>query len=74
MEFSSYFNVMWEEPRLYIPDTYLSYLNITDIHAMFPVNLELVNHLWLPNVFIYNLKTFKVLYFLDFGEGGYATL
>ena len=60
VEFSSYFNVMWEEPRLHIPDTYLSYLNITDLHAMFPVNLELVNHLWLPNVFIYNLKTFKV--------------
>ena len=60
MEFSSYFNVMWEEPRLHIPDSYLSYLNITDLHAMFPVNLELVNHLWLPNVFIYNLKTFKV--------------
>ena len=60
MEFSSYFNVMWEEPRLHIPETYLSYLNITDLHAMFPVNLELVNHLWLPNVFIYNLKTFKV--------------
>ena len=28
--------------------------------AMFPVNVELVNLLWLPNVYIYNLKTFKV--------------
>ena len=28
---------------------------------MIPVNLELVNQLWLPNIFIYNLKTFKVL-------------
>ena len=27
---------------------------------MIPVNLELVNELWLPNIFIYNLKTFKV--------------
>ena len=27
---------------------------------MVPVNVELVNHLWLPNIFIYNLKTFKV--------------
>ena len=27
---------------------------------MIPVNLELVNQLWLPNIFIYNLKTFKV--------------
>ena len=30
---------------------------------MIPVNLELVNQLWLPNIFIYNLKTFKVNYF-----------
>ena len=30
--------------------------------AMIPVNLELVNLLWLPNIFIYNLKTFKVRY------------
>ena len=28
--------------------------------SMIPVNLELVNQLWLPNIFIYNLKTFKV--------------
>ena len=28
---------------------------------MVPVNVELVNHLWLPNIFIYNLKTFKVI-------------
>ena len=28
--------------------------------TMIPVNLELVNELWLPNIFIYNLKTFKV--------------
>ena len=27
---------------------------------MIPVNLELVKELWLPNIFIYNLKTFKV--------------
>ena len=25
------------------------------------VNLELVKDLWLPNIFIYNLKTFKVV-------------
>ena len=31
---------------------------------MIPVNLELVNQLWLPNIFIYNLKTFKVNYLM----------
>ena len=25
-----------------------------------PMNLEFVKDLWLPNIFIYNLKTFKV--------------
>ena len=25
-----------------------------------PVDLNLINDLWVPNVFIYNLKTFKV--------------
>ena len=27
-----------------------------------PVDLNLINDLWVPNVFIYNLKTFKVNY------------
>ena len=60
VEFSSYFNVMWKEPRLYIPDSFLDHINSSDSDTMVPVNLELVNHLWLPNVFVYNLKTFKV--------------
>ena len=50
---------MWQEPRLYIPDNFMEGINTTDPNVMVPVNLELVNHLWLPNVFIYNLKTFK---------------
>ncbi len=25
------------------------------------VNLELIHDLWVPNIFIYNLKTFKVI-------------
>ena len=33
---------------------------------MIPVNLELVNQLWLPNIFIYNLKIFKVNSIKDF--------
>ena len=35
---------------------------MTDSDAMFPVNLELVKQLWLPNIYIYNLRTFKVIY------------
>ena len=36
-------------------------LNETEPDALVPVNLELVKDLWLPNIFIYNLKTFKVI-------------
>ena len=66
MEFSSYFNVMWREPRLYIPHSFLGEWNssmsgeLPPDDALIPVNLELVKQLWLPNIFIYNLKTFKV--------------
>ena len=71
MEFSSYFNVMWREPRLYIPHSFLGEWNSSlsgepgDLpadDALIPVNLELVKQLWLPNIFIYNLKTFKVTF------------
>ena len=27
----------------------------------FAVNLELIHDLWVPNIFIYNLKTFQVI-------------
>ena len=58
--FSSYFNVLWQEPRLHISERFLRELNATSPDTMIPVNLALVNELWLPNIFIYNLKTFKV--------------
>ena len=32
----------------------------TDSETLTPVNLNLINDLWVPNVFIYNLKTFQV--------------
>ena len=57
--FSCYFNVMWQEPRLHIPDRFLNELDDA-ADSMIPVNLELVKELWLPNIFIYNLKTFEV--------------
>ena len=37
------------------------YLGDEGDEALIPVNLELVNLLWLPNIFVYNLKTFKVV-------------
>lgn len=75
VEFSSYFNVMWTEPRLHIPQRFLSELNSSESSAgeMIPVNLELVNELWLPNIFIYNLKTFKVVEVLSKHAGLWIT-
>ena len=28
---------------------------------MVPMSLEFINDLWVPNIFIYNLKTYKVI-------------
>ena len=60
---------MWREPRLEIPRFFLNDFNSSSglsQGSMIPVNLELVNQLWLPNIFIYNLKTFKVNTICDF--------
>ncbi|XP_023344754.1 glycine receptor subunit alpha-1 [Eurytemora carolleeae] len=73
VEFSCYFNVMWKEPRLHIPEQLLEELNMKNSDAMFPVNVELVNLLWLPNVYIYNLKTFKVVEVLSKHAGLWIT-
>ena len=85
IQFSSYFNVMWREPRLHIPSRVLgnSSYNMpgseecgegeADPEALIPVNLELVNLLWLPNIFVYNLKTFKVVSVLQRHAGLWIT-
>jgi len=51
---SMYFNVEWQEPRLKV-------LPSRPKNGLAPTNVELVKDLWLPNIFIYNLKTFKVI-------------
>ena len=60
--FSTYFNVEWNEKRLVMSPEFGSSLrppNSTE-PVMVPMSLELVKDLWLPNIFIYNLKTYKV--------------
>ena len=52
---SMYFNVEWNEPRLNMVTS-----NSSET-VMVPTSVELVKDLWLPNIFIYNLKTFKVI-------------
>merc|ERR1719210_1892264 len=57
--FSLYFNVQWSEPRLNLSREFLDTENITaEEDQLVPVNLELIHDLWVPNIFIYNLKTF----------------
>ena len=60
---SAYFNVQWNERRLNVqPDFGASLMspNSTD-SVMVPMNLEFIKELWVPNIFIYNLKTYKVI-------------
>lgn len=59
--FSLYFNVQWSEPRLNLSVDFFNSENITSEDHLVPVNLELIHDLWVPNIFIYNLKTFKVI-------------
>ncbi|XP_023319726.1 gamma-aminobutyric acid receptor subunit rho-1 [Eurytemora carolleeae] len=56
--FSTYFNVEWIERRLYIDP---SYANNSNMPQNIPMTLEFVKDLWVPNIFIYNLKTYKVI-------------
>jgi len=61
--YSLYFNVQWREPRLHInSDFFQDRMEApTTDDTLTPVDLNLIKDLWVPNVFIYNLKTFKVI-------------
>jgi hypothetical protein len=59
--FALYFNVQWREPRLQLNRGFFQHASAEgDEETLVPVNLNLIHDLWVPNVFIYNLKTFKV--------------
>ena len=62
--FSTYFNVEWNERRLNVSPEFGASLrqgpNSSD-PVMVPMNLEFIKDLWVPNIFIYNLKTYKVI-------------
>ena len=60
---SLYFNIQWQEPRLKMLPSFgaSSRPNNSMEDVMVPMNLEFVKDLWLPNIFIYNLKTYKVI-------------
>lgn len=51
---SMYFSVMWQESRIETNNT-------IEPGFWYPVSLEFLQDLWIPNVFIYNLKSFENL-------------
>ena len=69
--FSCYFNAIWPDRRVFLRPEFgveqarssdIPTANITNNPAIsVPMNLEMVKDLWLPNIFIYNLKTYKVM-------------
>jgi len=59
--FGLYFSVEWMEPRLNLSNELWGDEVVVDEDDLVPVNLELINSLWVPNIFIYNLKTFQTI-------------
>jgi hypothetical protein len=65
--FACYFNVKWPEKRIHLDPEFgreqaSPGVNHTqNPNILVPMNLEFVKDLWLPNIFIYNLKTYKVI-------------
>ena len=59
--FATYFNVEWTERRLTVDPDFLALHNNTGGAHMVPMNLEFIKDLWLPNIFIYNIKSYKVI-------------
>ena len=64
--FGCYLNVQWKENRLRLSSEFgrkqagrgINATMIPDIYA--PINVELIKYIWLPDIYIYNLKTYKV--------------
>ena len=71
--FSCYYNIYWPDKRIRLsPDFGREMLSKEQINnpnfnltlspdVSVPMNLEMIKDLWLPNILIYNLKTFKVM-------------
>ena len=52
--FSMYFNVEWKEPRLILGPQFGTKKELK------PVSSGYLEKVWLPNIFVYNLKSYKV--------------
>ena len=56
ISFTMYFGVKWYEPRLVKKND-----SKTNNASMDRVSLEMLQHLWIPNIYVLNLKSFKTL-------------
>ncbi len=65
--FACYFNVMWLDKRIHLEPGFgreqagpgVNLTNNPDV--LVPTSLEFIKHIWLPNILVYNLKTYKVM-------------
>lgn len=55
VSFSMYFGVRWQEPRLLSPSSH------EGDNAYVAIDLGMIDFLWVPDVYIYHLKTIQVL-------------
>ena len=57
VQINMYFGVLWTEERLKLPKN----SNTSAPVSWLPIDLNFMNHLWVPNVFVYNLAAFETL-------------
>ena len=65
--FSCFFNVKWKDTRIHLDRDFgreqaapgQNWTNNQNV--LVPTSLEFINHLWVPNILIYNLKLYKVM-------------
>ena len=55
---SMYFSVRWDEPR------FETNLTVTD-DQWTPIDLQFMNQLWVPNIFIYNLRRLQRIIYIQ---------
>jgi hypothetical protein len=68
--FSCYYNINWPDKRIFLTPEFGNEVmkgmppntnKTMNPNIIVPMNLEMTKDLWLPNVMIYNLKTYKVM-------------
>ena len=69
--FSTFFNVEWNERRLNIQQDFGASFRPPNTlgPVMVPMSTDILKDLWIPDILIYNLKTYKVMSVLNRLEG-----